>query len=77
VSGGTLTAMADDYRPRQLSDRARQERMMAYGQTAGCRWKLLLDYFGETVGWERCGTCDNCRNPPETQIQPPASAVAG
>jgi ATP-dependent DNA helicase RecQ len=45
--------------------------MMEYGQTARCRWKLLLEYFSEDVEWERCGACDNCRNPLEEQIAPP------
>jgi ATP-dependent DNA helicase RecQ len=30
-----------------------------------CRWKLLLDYFGDEVeGFEKCCRCDNCLNPP-------------
>jgi hypothetical protein len=39
--------------------------MIAYGQTALCRWRSLLDYFkAEGVAAEfRCGTCDTCRNP--------------
>ena len=47
LSGGNLAAMADEYRTRQSSDREKLERMMAYGQSAACRWALLLDYFGE------------------------------
>ncbi len=38
---------------------------MGYGQSAACRWRLLLDYFGEAVEWPRCETCDNCRHPLE------------
>ena len=71
MSLGTLTAMADDYRARQSSDREKLDRMMGYGQTAACRWRLLLEYFGETAAWERCGVCDNCRNPLEEQVAPP------
>jgi ATP-dependent DNA helicase RecQ len=71
ISGGNLAAMAEDYRTRQSSDREKLERMMAYGQSAGCRWKLLLEYFGETAEWERCGVCDNCRHPLEEQVSPP------
>ena len=75
ISGGQLTAMADDYRTRQSADREKLDRMMAYGQSAACRWKLLLDYFGETVEWERCGVCDNCRHPLEEQVIPPGERV--
>jgi ATP-dependent DNA helicase RecQ len=72
ISRGNLDAMAEAYRARQTADRAKLERMMAYGQSAGCRWKLLLDYFGEEADWTGCGACDNCRNPLEEQVSPPA-----
>jgi ATP-dependent DNA helicase RecQ len=72
ISGGNLAAMAEEYRARQSGDREKLERMMAYGQGAGCRWRTLLEYFGETAEWERCGTCDNCRHPLEEQVAPPA-----
>ena len=49
-------------------DREKLERMMQYGQSARCRWRLLHDYFGEEMGAERCGTCDNCVHPLEEQI---------
>ena len=70
LSGGTLAAMADAYRVRQSSDREKLERMMAYGQSAACRWALLLDYFGEPAADVRCGVCDNCRHPLEEQGAP-------
>ena len=44
-------------------DREKLERMMQYGQSAACRWRLLHDYFGEEMKADRCGTCDNCKNP--------------
>jgi ATP-dependent DNA helicase RecQ len=50
--------------------------MEAYAQSATCRWKLLLDYFGETDGVEACGECDNCRNPLEAQHAPPIDEEA-
>jgi ATP-dependent DNA helicase RecQ len=68
VSGGTLDAMAAAYQERQTADREKLEAVMRYGQSAGCRWVQLLEYFGETAGWERCNHCDNCRNPLEQQI---------
>jgi ATP-dependent DNA helicase RecQ len=49
-------------------DKEKLERMMQYGQSAMCRWRLLHEYFGEEMEEERCGTCDNCVHPLEEQI---------
>lgn len=35
----------------------------AYAETALCRRKILLHYFGEDYHKENCETCDNCRHP--------------
>jgi ATP-dependent DNA helicase RecQ len=77
ISAGRLASMADEYRARQSADREKLERMMSYGQSATCRWKLLLDYFGETVEWTACGVCDNCRHPLEDQIMSPDAIASG
>ena len=53
-------------------DKEKLERMMQYGQSARCRWRLLHDYFNEEMEDERCGTCDNCIHPLEEQIALPA-----
>jgi ATP-dependent DNA helicase RecQ len=55
-------------------DKEKLERMMQYGQSAKCRWRLLHDYFGEEMGEERCGTCDNCVHPLEEQLALPNRA---
>ncbi len=86
---------------RRARDEDKLERMMLYGQSPACRWRLLLEYFGEceergdtstsgsadVSGAESrdaavpaapafaCGTCDNCVEPLENQIAPPAQAV--
>ena len=52
-------------------DKEKLERMMQYGQSAMCRWRLLHDYFGEEMEEERCGMCDNCVHPLEEQIALP------
>jgi ATP-dependent DNA helicase RecQ len=62
-------------------DREKLERVMLYGQSAECRWKLLHEYFGEPFGQEACGHCDNCLHPLEeqlglTQDEPDVSAPA-
>jgi ATP-dependent DNA helicase RecQ len=61
---------------RREGEREKLERMIAYAQSAMCRWKLLLDYFGEGTEFDRCGECDNCRQPPEERYAPPAASVA-
>jgi ATP-dependent DNA helicase RecQ len=35
----------------------------AYAETALCRRKVLLHYFGEEYLEDNCGSCDNCLNP--------------
>lgn len=52
-------------------DKEKLERMMQYGQSATCRWRLLHDYFEEQMEDERCGNCDNCVHPLEKQIALP------
>ena len=40
--------------------------MMAYAETASCRRKFLLRYFGEEFKVEDCNDqCDNCKHPKE------------
>jgi ATP-dependent DNA helicase RecQ len=60
---------------RREGEREKLERMIAYAQSAMCRWKLLLDYFGEADDFERCGQCDNCTQPPEERYAPPVSVA--
>ncbi|MEM8965972.1 MAG: DNA helicase RecQ [Bacteroidota bacterium] len=38
--------------------------MIAYSESAVCRKRQLLHYFGEYLP-ENCGFCDNCKNPKE------------
>jgi ATP-dependent DNA helicase RecQ len=45
-------------RARRAVERARVETMAAYAEHLGCRWKFLLEYFGESAT-PRCGHCDN------------------
>ncbi len=73
LDDATRDARMREYEARRAKDEEKLERMMLYGQSPGCRWRTLLEYFGEE-GVEpdfRCGTCDNCVHPLEEQIAPP------
>jgi ATP-dependent DNA helicase RecQ len=45
-------------RERRAIERSRTETMGTYAELAGCRWRFLLEYFGEPTDG-RCGHCDN------------------
>jgi ATP-dependent DNA helicase RecQ len=78
----TYAQLAQVYVDKQERDKQALEQMVAYAQSGFCRWKLLLEYFGDAGDFERCCTCDNCLSPPalatpivlddgaETQRQP-------
>ncbi|HJV26735.1 MAG TPA: ATP-dependent DNA helicase RecQ [Aromatoleum sp.] len=55
-----LERLLADHDLRRGADRERLERMVSYAESGGCRWRLLLDYFGDEIPFERCGHCDNC-----------------
>ena len=83
LRGGQFRLLRVDVQQRELEelsrvaaekvekDKEKLERMMQYGQSAMCRWRLLHDYFGEEMEEERCGNCDNCVHPLEEQIALP------
>jgi ATP-dependent DNA helicase RecQ len=61
-----LEQLAEVYAGKQERDREALEQMVAYAVSGYCRWKVLLDYFGDEVeGFEKCCKCDNCLNPPK------------
>ncbi len=70
VTEAELQGLADHYRQRLESDRAKLDRMMMYSQTALCRWRVLLEYFDEPTEWEQCGHCDNCARGAQPPVQP-------
>jgi ATP-dependent DNA helicase RecQ len=59
-----LSADLTDYEQRRLLDRAKLRAMVSYCQSAQCRTRFILEYFGETVrqDWS-CGNCDMCDRP--------------
>jgi ATP-dependent DNA helicase RecQ len=56
-----LSADLTDYEQRRVQDRAKLQSMVSYCQSAQCRTRFLLEYFGEAapVEWV-CGNCDAC-----------------
>ena len=71
-----LEDIARQYADRKEADRSKLERMTSFAQSPICRWKLLLDYFNEADGFDKCGVCDNCKVPPEKLYTPPVDAEA-
>ncbi|MCU6501272.1 ATP-dependent DNA helicase [Rugamonas sp. A1-17] len=70
-------AMAQVYADKHERDREGLEQMVSYAQSGYCRWKLLLDYFGDRpADFERCCRCDNCLSPPAIQDSPQAAEAA-
>lgn len=62
-------ALAEVYVQKSERDREALEQMVSYAVSGYCRWKLLLNYFGDEVeGFEKCCKCDNCLNPPELAL---------
>ncbi len=62
-------ALAAIYVQKQNHDHDALEKMVGYAVSGYCRWKLLLDYFGDEVeGFEKCCRCDNCQNPPSMNL---------
>jgi ATP-dependent DNA helicase RecQ len=56
-----LSADLTDYEQRRMQDRAKLRTMISYCQSAQCRTRFILEYFGEAVepDW-KCGNCDAC-----------------
>lgn len=52
---GKAIELIDD---RRVIERTRTDTMGAYAEYHACRWKFLLEYFGEPAP-DRCGHCDN------------------
>ncbi|HEX6706511.1 MAG TPA: ATP-dependent DNA helicase RecQ [Albitalea sp.] len=67
--------LAKGYEEKAERDQEALERMVFYAQTGFCRWRVLLDYFDEPLGGERCGQCDNCLQPPPERVVEPAPQV--
>ena len=58
----TVERMVMRYADKREHDHAALEQMVFYGQTGQCRWHVLLAHFDETIPFDHCGHCDNCRH---------------
>ena len=56
---------------RRQDEFAKLDKMVDYA-SATCRRRYLLEYFGQTPAYERCGTCDLCRSGAAIQTGPRA-----
>lgn len=59
-----LSELALAFEVKREADRGKLDSMVAYAQSALCRWRLIMQGFGETLAAEAgelCGQCDNCR----------------
>lgn len=68
VSADELARLSRQLEQKGERDREKLERVMLYGQSAACRWKLMHEYFDEPFDADACGHCDNCLHPLEEQL---------
>jgi ATP-dependent DNA helicase RecQ len=66
-----------DYEERRARDREKLDAVVRFCQTAHCRTRFILEYFGEAVGpdW-RCGNCDACDAMASWEVRGKARGVA-
>jgi ATP-dependent DNA helicase RecQ len=48
-------------RQRRMNEMWKLDRVVDLAEQEWCRRRAILDYFGESPSWERCGTCDACK----------------
>ena len=63
-----VAVAAAQFEQMSAHDKDTLQRMIDYAQTGRCRWRTILDYYGDTPDMERCGVCDNCVNPPQIDV---------
>jgi len=54
---------SDAPEPRKRMERQKLDALLGLAETAGCRRRVLLSYFGDQS--EPCGNCDTCAEPPK------------
>jgi ATP-dependent DNA helicase RecQ len=56
-------ARSESDEARKRIERAKLESILGYCETASCRRRVLLRWFGEELPGGGCGNCDNCLEP--------------
>ncbi|MBV9879698.1 MAG: RecQ family ATP-dependent DNA helicase [Gemmatirosa sp.] len=65
-----LSADLTDYEERRARDQAKLQAVVDFAQTARCRTRFILEYFGEDVDTEwRCANCDACDQMEEWEVK--------
>jgi len=72
IDRSRIAELARGYAEKAEQDREKLERMVFYAQTGLCRWRVLLEYFGERLEHDRCGNCDNCIRAARREREPQA-----
>ncbi|MGA8098214.1 MAG: ATP-dependent DNA helicase RecQ [Candidatus Cybelea sp.] len=49
-----------NYETKKSYDQSKLAMMLQYAETASCRRRFILNYFGEDFDTVNCGACDNC-----------------
>ena len=49
-----------NYETKKSYDQSKLGMMLQYAETASCRRRFILNYFGEDFETANCGACDNC-----------------
>lgn len=49
-----------NYDTKKSYDQSKLAMMLQYAETASCRRRFILNYFGEDFEQSNCGACDNC-----------------
>ncbi len=49
-----------NYETKKSYDQSKLAMMLQYAETASCRRRFILNYFGEDFEQANCGACDNC-----------------
>lgn len=57
-------------------DKETLQQMVDYAQSGQCRWRAILDYYGDMPEMDRCGVCDNCVSPPQIDVHATGDIVA-
>lgn len=57
------------YESKKTYDQSKLAMMLQYAESASCRRRFILNYFGENYAEGGCGACDNCRRKPQARIR--------